>query len=170
MRVSCPTFPQTTAILRAFFDAYADASGIAWVDANRSVCTVPLFSIADILSSPEIPQITQESFAGDDVLLIGPVYSNTYGMVLCFAAAVYMPEGTHNGFVCMPHIPALMLNDTPGTPYFKDTGYELWIINANGTYLYHPDAGFIGGNVYTFVLCRNTPSVAEGVSCDCRTS
>ncbi len=158
-----PDDPYTSELIRNYYDLYPDAAGVAWVDVNGSVCRVPMFSISAILESPEIAAINESSFAEQECLLIGPLLSRTYGMVLCFVVPVYTEDGTYNGFVCMPHPTVLLLNATPGTPYFKDTIYGLWVINADGTYLYHPDAGLIGQNIYTDPLFMTEPSVLTGV-------
>ena len=158
-----PDDPRTADLIRMYYDKYPDAAGIAWVDAAGSITREPVYSMSAILKSPEISAINASSFAEHDILMIGPLLSRTYGMVLCFVVPVYAEDGTYNGFVCMAHQPVLLLNDTPGTPYFKETVYKIWVINADGTYLYHPDAGLIGLNIYKDPMFVNEPSVRSGV-------
>lgn len=158
-----PDDPRAGDLIRTYYDQYPDAAGIVWVDANGSVCREPVYSMSVLLAAPEIAALNESSFAEHDVLMIGPLVSQTYGMVLCFAVPVYAEDKTYNGFVCIAHLPALLLNETPGTPYFKETDYELWVINDDGTYLYHPDAGLIGQNIYTDPMFVSEPSVLTGV-------
>ena len=158
-----PDDPRTVGLIRSYYNQYPDATGFAWVDANGSVCREPVYSLPTILNSPEIAAINESSFAGHDILMIGPLASRTYGMVLCFVVPVYAEDGTYNGFVCMSHVAVLLLNVTPDTPYFKDTFYGMWVINDDGTYLYHPDSGLIGQNIYTDPLFLNAPSILPGI-------
>lgn len=158
-----PDDPRTADLIRTYYDQYPDAAGIVWVGANGSVCREPVYSMSVILAAPKIASLNESSFAEHDVLMIGPLVSQTYGIVLCFAVPVYAEDKTYNGFVCIAHLPALLLNETPGTPYFKETDYELWVINDDGTYLYSPDAGLVGLNIYTDPMFVSAPSVLTGV-------
>lgn len=158
-----PDNPRAQDIIRSYYDRYPDAAGLAWVDAHGIICREPINSLSAILNSPEIVALNESSFAEHDILMIGPLASRTYGMVLCFVVPVYAEDGTYNGYLCMSHLAVLLLNATPDTPFFKDTIYGLWVINSEGTYLYHPDSGLIGQNIYTDPLFLNAPSILPGI-------
>ncbi|MDU9375596.1 hypothetical protein McpSp1_01730 [Methanocorpusculaceae archaeon Sp1] len=144
-----PDDPKAQAILRNLFNEYPNSAGIAWVSADNTVISVPIYSMGSVLTSSEFQNITEQSFAGQDVILTDPVMSNVYGMVVCFVVPVYTADGSYNGYLCFAHMPIILLNETPDTPYYKDTLYELWIVNSNGTIIYHPDTSTIGKNYYT---------------------
>jgi len=136
-------------ILHELYKLFPESTGVAWVDANGTTVTYPMFNHPILLASPELKSITEESFAENDILLIGPVYSNTYGMVLCLIVPVYSRDGTYNGYLCVTQTPNVLINETPRTPFYKNTTYELWVGNNNGDVLYHPDSSYIGTNYYT---------------------
>lgn len=135
-------------MLHELYKIFPESTGVAWVDANGTTVTYPMFNQPMLLASPEFKSITEESFAENDILLMGPVYSNTYGMVLCLIVPVYSRDGTYNGYLCVTQTPNVLINETPGTPFYKNTTYELWVGNNNGDVLYHPDSSYIGTNYY----------------------
>ena len=147
-----PDDPRTVQVLREMHYGYPKSAGVAWVSADTNVVTYPVFSLSLVLTAPELRTITEQSFASADILLIGPVQSNIYGMVICFVVPVYAEDGSYNGYLCFAQSPITLLNETPGTPYYKDTNYELWIANSSGVILFHPDAGLIGWRLQSSVL------------------
>ncbi|MDV0443779.1 hypothetical protein McpCs1_11600 [Methanocorpusculaceae archaeon Cs1] len=158
-----PGDKETEIILRDLFNDYLDPAGIAWVSADNTVVSVPIYSMASVLNSPELRNITEESFAGRDVILIDPVMSNAYGMVVCFVVPVYAADGSYNGYLCFAHLPITLLNETPDTPYYKNTKYELWISNSEGTIFCHPDISTIGYNYYTNAFYRGPGKAFTGI-------
>ncbi|MDU9375595.1 hypothetical protein McpSp1_01720 [Methanocorpusculaceae archaeon Sp1] len=158
-----PDDPEAQEILRNLFNKYPNSAGIAWVSADKNVVSVPIHSLTGVLSSSELQNITEQSFAEHDVILTDPVMSNVYGMVVCFVVPVYAADGSYNGYLCFAHMPITLLNETPNTPYYKDTQYELWIANSEGTVFCHPDTSTIGYNYYTNSFYRGPANAFSGI-------
>ncbi|MDU9375594.1 hypothetical protein McpSp1_01710 [Methanocorpusculaceae archaeon Sp1] len=160
---STPNDPEAQEILRDVFNKYPNSAGIAWVSADENVVNVPIYSLTGVLSSPELQNITEQSFAEHDVILTDPVMSNVYGMVVCFVVPVYAADGSYNGYLCFAHMPISLMNDIPNTPYYNGTNYELWIANSEGTVLCHSDISTIGYNYYTNMLYRGLDKSFSGI-------
>ncbi|WP_338096292.1 cache domain-containing protein [Methanorbis rubei] len=158
-----PDDPEAKEILRDLFDKYPNSAGIAWVSADNTIISVPVYSMDHVLTSRGFTDITEKSFTGRDVILTDPVMSNVYGMVVCFIVPVYAADGSYNGYLCFAHLPITLLNETPDTPYYKDTKYELWIANSDGTVFCHPDLSTIGYNYYTNAFYRGPGKSFSGI-------
>lgn len=150
-------------ILLDLYELHPEAAGVAWVDASGTTITYPMFSLPRILESSVLKNITEDSFAENEILLVGPVYSNAYGMVLCLLVPVYTADGIYNGYLCVAQSPNVLINGTPGTPFYKNTTYELWIGNSEGDILYHPDATYIATNYYTSPVYQRQDKLLSGL-------
>ncbi|MDU9375684.1 hypothetical protein McpSp1_02630 [Methanocorpusculaceae archaeon Sp1] len=119
--------------------------------AGEIITTVPYTIMTDALNNPELRAINEKSFSFEtDLILEGPVYTQSYGMVLCFMMPVYTEDGKYDGYICLGQSPDEILLDHL-SPYTANSTerYDISIIRPDGTILWHPNTDLIGKNIYT---------------------
>ncbi len=147
--------PELDVILRELYNKIPTSLGVCYVDREIGVGrSVPLGSLYSLISSKEFPELTESSFAGKPLLLIGPIYSLGYGEVIVFASPVHYQNGDYRGYLCTAIYPSDIIDEEqyPGSRYYTDSGYLFWIISAEGTIFYAPENDFIGMNLSGFPL------------------
>lgn len=160
-----PDDPLAREQLYLLYEQYPNAAAVAWVDNKTdTTLTAPAFSLTEILSSPEISQICESSFSSDPLLLVGPVNSESLGMMPCFVVPVRGTDGSYTGFVLMPYAAALFQQNIAVPKNSRENLWtDVWVINSKGTLIYHPDTGTIGQNLYQGYFVTKHPELKDGL-------
>ena len=165
LRNYTPADPEAENILYRFYERYPNAVAVAWVDAKTGTSlTAPALSLTDILASPEIARLGESSFGRDSLLLIGPISSESQGMIPCFVTPVYDSNDEYTGFVLLPYVVSLLQQsiDVPHTGT-ANLWTDVWVINSKGTLISHPDTGAIGQNLYLGYFVDRHPELRDGL-------
>ena len=160
-----PDDPLAQEKLYLLYERYPNAAAVAWVDKKTgTTLTAPVFSLADILASPEVSQLSESSFSPDTALFLGPIYSDTLGMMPCIVVPVYDRDNRYTGFVLMAYVASLLQKEIPAPHTDQENLWtDVWIVNKNGTLIYHPDTGAIGKNLYQGYFVDKHPELREGL-------
>ncbi|MDV0443265.1 hypothetical protein [Methanorbis rubei] len=140
-----------TDILYELYWEHPDGPGVYLVNASGGVvATVPYASMNDVLNNPEIQAITEKSFSNaTDLRLEGPIYTQSYGEVLCFVLPVYTADGVYDGYICLGQTPGILADYVFPYSTGSNERYDVWITRPDGTILWHPNSDLIGKNIRT---------------------
>jgi hypothetical protein len=136
-------------ILRTLHEEYPLAVSACYIDLHGvSQAVIPKFSAGDLTNIIREQDLTESSFANENLLILGPFASRTYGEILLFLTPVYNADGAYTGYICLVGHPGILLPENSATDY-KDTDYNPMIVDVDGTVVYYPDSEFIGRNILT---------------------
>ena len=142
--------PQLDIILRELYAAVPASVGAGYVQTSGVVGrSSPLASLYTLVDESELKNINATSFAEEPVLFLGPMYSASYGEVVCFAAPIRDRNSTYKGYVCVALYPADLLSETsyPGSRHYNNTTFRPWAVFSDGLILSSPNTVFVGDNV-----------------------
>ncbi|MCZ0860434.1 cache domain-containing protein [Methanocorpusculum sp. MG] len=137
-------------ILLDMYSKYPISYGVCRIGPDgEEYSSIPYFSLSGFADDSEFWNFDEESFATDnETIMLQPVHSATYGVLLHFRHPVYTPDGKYDGYVGISFRP-LWLYDQPAH-FLMHANNSSWypaLFGHYGLILYQPNTEVIGVNL-----------------------